>query len=273
MPDLEMDDLERRLRDALVVTPDPAARTRSKARIMEATIPSHAPRRPMRKRGLVAPLAAAFIALSATGAAAVPASAHALPGDPLYGVRMATESIRISLASGPSDEAAVRLSVARARTVDLERAVTKGRDTAIEEISRRFFEQVRAVRALASSSDAAAFEARIAAQQAHLDEIADRIEDQIGEKARADEVLRDIRRHDKRPNRESSGKGKDKDDQDDDASSEAPDSDDETSKKSGSDTGTSSGRGDADVEDADDEDRSGSGRDDSSDSDPEKEED
>jgi hypothetical protein len=197
MRDREMDgfeDLERTLRDGLAVTPDPAARSRSKARILEATLPSHAPRRPLRRRGLVAPLAAAFVVISATGAAAVPASAHALPGDALYGVRMATESIRIAVAR---DEASIRLAIARARTVDLERAIGKGRHEAVDELSRRFFEQLATLRTL-SANDGADLITKIEAQQARLDAIADRIADRIGEKARADEVLRRIRRHDHR---------------------------------------------------------------------------
>lgn len=204
------EDLERTLRDALAVAPDANARARSRARILESSIPTRASRRPLRRHRLVAPLAAAFLVTSATGAAAVPASAHAIPGDALYGVRMATESIRIAIAR---DEAAVRLSVAQARTVDLERALTKGRDHAIEEIARRFFEQVSAVQGLQDIDPIV--EAKIATQQARLDAIADRIEGQIGEEARADEVLRDIRRYDGRERGSSSRDGTPSDDAND----------------------------------------------------------
>lgn len=245
MADLEMQgdgDLERLLRDALAVTPDPAVRAASKARILAAPLPAGAPRRALRRRSLVAPLAAAFIVLSATGAMAVPVSAHALPGDVLYGVRMATEAIRIGLAG---DEVGVRLSIARARTVDLERAVAKGRDDAIEEIARRFFEQIRAIGDLPTGRDGrdARIAALIAAQQSHLDAIADRIEGKIGDPARAADVLRKIRRHDDRPGR-GGGHGSGKPDDRDDRKGGRGNSDDaDRGKGNRDDDGRSSGDG------------------------------
>lgn len=221
MDDLEMEELEARLRSALVSAPAPDAKARSRARLLDATLPSRAPRRATRRRRLVAPLAAAMIALSATGAAAVPASAHAIPGDPLFGIRMATESIRLSLAGDTRDEAAIRLAIARARAIDLERALAKRRDAAIDELSRRFFAQIRALRALGSRAQDLGID--IEAQEARIDRIAERVEneDDGRDRGRAARVRRDLRKHDDRgrgrsddPRPGNSGKGRSGDDDD-----------------------------------------------------------
>ena len=61
-------------------------------------------------------------------ASATVASADALPDEPLYGVKLASEQVRLRLAVTPADRAAVRLSMAEHRLAEAERLALAGRE-------------------------------------------------------------------------------------------------------------------------------------------------
>ena len=84
-----------------------------------------------RRRALRAPVsvrtavvASLLGALLAFGPA-VAASAHALPGEPLYGMKRAIEQAQLVIAVGPEDRAEVRTSLARVRLVELQGLVAR----------------------------------------------------------------------------------------------------------------------------------------------------
>lgn len=64
--------------------------------------------------------------VGAVVASATVASADALPHDPLYGVKLVTEELRLSLAGTPQDRAAVELSMAEHRLAEAERLALEG---------------------------------------------------------------------------------------------------------------------------------------------------
>jgi uncharacterized protein DUF5667 len=59
-------------------------------------------------------------------ASATVASAEALPTDPLYGVKLASEQVRLTLAQSAEDRASVELSMAEHRLVEAERLAAAG---------------------------------------------------------------------------------------------------------------------------------------------------
>lgn len=66
--------------------------------------------------------------VAAVVATATVASADALPSDPLYGVKVASEEVRLALAYAPEDRAAVELSMADHRLAEAERLALAGRE-------------------------------------------------------------------------------------------------------------------------------------------------
>src|SRR5688500_12857513 len=67
------------------------------------------------------------LVLSLVATASV-ASADALPDEPLYGLKVASEQVRLTLAQSPEDRAAVRLSMAEHRLAEAERLAVAGRE-------------------------------------------------------------------------------------------------------------------------------------------------
>src|SRR5688500_6015560 len=67
------------------------------------------------------------LVLSLVATASV-ASADALPDEPLYGLKVASEQVRLALAQSPEDRAAVRLSMAEHRLAEAERLAVAGRE-------------------------------------------------------------------------------------------------------------------------------------------------
>ncbi|MDE3112712.1 MAG: hypothetical protein KGK34_07180 [Chloroflexota bacterium] len=74
---------------------------------------------------LVRAAVAAVVLLGLVGSATV-ASADALPTEPLYPVKVASEEIRLALAQSPEDRAAVQLSMAEHRLDEAERLALRG---------------------------------------------------------------------------------------------------------------------------------------------------
>lgn len=70
----------------------------------------------------------ALVLVGALVASATVASADALPDEPLYGVKVASEQVRLTLAQTPEDRAAVWLSMAEHRLAEAERLAIAGRE-------------------------------------------------------------------------------------------------------------------------------------------------
>lgn len=112
----------------------------SRARMRRTVLAALAPRRPtladrlysaFAVLGRPAPVlvrALATVALVAglLGGATV-ASADTLPDDPLYGLKLAGEQLRLAVAVSPQDRAAVQLSIAQHRLEESERLAAEGR--------------------------------------------------------------------------------------------------------------------------------------------------
>ena len=96
---------------------------------------------------------AAVVVVASLAAGATVASADSLPDDPLYGVKVAAEQIRLALATTSEDRASVELSIAEHRLAEAERLAGAGRPDD----------------ALVASGDYSAHVARAAAELAQLD--------------------------------------------------------------------------------------------------------
>lgn len=119
------------LRRALSLEPDPARRSATRARVLAAAAAS--PARPVGYRPwarlgrALAPLAAAFLALALLLGASVEASAHALPGDTLYPLKLAVERVRYAAALSQEDRAALHLEFAERRLEEVQALTDRGR--------------------------------------------------------------------------------------------------------------------------------------------------
>ncbi len=127
-----------RLREDSPPGPDELLRGRMRARVMAGL----RPRRPtlldnawaaLWYLGRPAPYIVRSVALAAivvcAGMGATLASSDSVTDDPLYSVKLATESVRLALADAPQDRAAVELSIAEHRFVEAEKLAASGRTT------------------------------------------------------------------------------------------------------------------------------------------------
>jgi len=118
-----------------------------------------APRRALRERlaiilGIVSkplPLVyragVAAVLVAAVVGAATMASADSLPDDPLYGVKLASEQARLSLAQAPQDLVAVELSIAETRLREATALVAQQRDAEADVAASAFGEHLAAAAA------------------------------------------------------------------------------------------------------------------------------
>lgn len=83
------------------------------------------------RKGLVALLAAMMVLGSSTGALA--AAQGATPGDPLYGLKRASEGWRVALTASPEGKAALHLSFAERRVTEMRQLVARGANPAVLE--------------------------------------------------------------------------------------------------------------------------------------------
>lgn len=99
--------------------------------------------------------AAGLVAASVAGFATLNASASALPGDPLYAVKQATETLSLQLAAGDEARVLALLRQADARLDETARLVRQGRTTDAVQVAQRYDDAVdRATAALVSSATA-----------------------------------------------------------------------------------------------------------------------
>jgi len=106
--------------------PDPAFAAALEAKIRAAKLRARQVRRPQPRFGFVLAAAATIVVL---GGVLVPAM-HSLPGDPLYGLKTASEDARVLIATGPG-EARLRLDLANERFREVEGLVARSRLRAV----------------------------------------------------------------------------------------------------------------------------------------------
>ncbi|MFP3897282.1 MAG: DUF5667 domain-containing protein [Anaerolineales bacterium] len=82
--------------------------------------------------------------LATTGLGVVRASSRSLPGEPLYGVRLATERIRLALAPTPAGLARAHLASAERRLEDATRLAEANGEKYMETLMSQYMEQVQA---------------------------------------------------------------------------------------------------------------------------------
>ena len=116
---------------------DPASRVRMRNTVLAALAPAR-PTLADRIYGVFAVLGkpapvlvralAVTVLVAGIAAGATAASADSLPDDALYGLKLAGEQLRLSVAVSPEDRASVELSIAEHRLDEAERLATAGRE-------------------------------------------------------------------------------------------------------------------------------------------------
>ena len=116
---------------------DPASRVRMRNTVLAALAPAR-PTLADRIYGVFAVLGkpapvlvralAITVLVAGVAAGATAASADSLPDDALYGLKLAGEQLRLSVAVSPEDRASVELSIAEHRLDEAERLATAGRE-------------------------------------------------------------------------------------------------------------------------------------------------
>jgi len=159
------------------LAPDPAFRMRARVALVEAMAANQTPPAPLPflrpwwqgHPGLqwVPALALAFaLVLATTGAGAVYAAQDAIPGDPLYPVKLTMEDLQVALAPDDDGLATLYVTLAARRVDEVEKAVESARPEAAAEASRSFLKTVEQAdrhlaRAAAASKPVAGLEARL----------------------------------------------------------------------------------------------------------------
>jgi uncharacterized membrane protein YgcG len=183
---------------AAPATPLPGAKARVRAAVLAAAEEQLA-RRPWWNLGLfrrwrwqpagfAAAGAAALLALS--GGGAVVASANALPGDPLYAVKLATEDARLAVAQAtgkPEDQAAIHVEIAQRRIDEAKFLADQGRPVPpglLESALRQAEVAERKVAELPEPQRAQAA-AKLEAAHEHRTEALNRVKDKAPETAQA----------------------------------------------------------------------------------------
>lgn len=119
----------------------------------------------------LARVAAAFFAVILVGGGTLTASANALPGDALYGVKQASEALTLQLASDDVARARAYLAQAEARLEELTRLLEQGRETEAATTASRYDAVRRSAADHAASADhGAPGAAESASASATLDE-------------------------------------------------------------------------------------------------------
>jgi hypothetical protein len=106
--------------------PDPAFRLRARNRMLASAQERRRRRRPALVSALRPALAAAAVLVALTGGMTVAAS-NSLPGEPLYGVKIGLEQVRLTATFNPADRARLRLNLADRRLDEAQRLVALGR--------------------------------------------------------------------------------------------------------------------------------------------------
>jgi hypothetical protein len=120
---------------ALRLEPSEAAKTKSRQRFMAQAdlLRRTAPRKSMTflPRFLTGFAAVAVVAI-VLGTGAVAASGSALPGDPLYGLKLTVEGVRLQSAGSPAQRADLQQEFAQRRIDEAHQLITAGREGEVE---------------------------------------------------------------------------------------------------------------------------------------------
>ena len=153
----------------------------ARERMRDRVLGSVRPRRPtIADRAVIAfevlakpaPYAVRVIAVGAlciaTVAGATVAGADTLPNDPLYSLKLAGEDLRLTLAVGAGDRAAVQLSIAEHRLAEAEALATSGRDEDALVASSTYSQQI--AQAAAELAELEELQPEVVALVAQLDD-------------------------------------------------------------------------------------------------------
>ena len=135
-------------------------------------VPIHQARSRRRGRRTLVAAIAAVLLLTLGSSSALAASQGATPGDPLYGVKRASERISLALHRSPDSKAALHLEFAQRRLDEIEALVADGRD--ITDLAADFAAELDAAGAAATDTILARLLERTDAHIAHLNEILSR---------------------------------------------------------------------------------------------------
>lgn len=129
--------IEEALARVLLVQARPESQQRSRDRILLAARERRVPRRRGVRRGLLV-LAATLMLSGSAFAAALPMAAGSLPGDLLYPVKLAGESLRLTFARGAEADVRLHLEFSQTRIDEMGRALESGRPDALTDLSGRY---------------------------------------------------------------------------------------------------------------------------------------
>ena len=107
---------------------------------------------PLRRRWATA-VALALAAWLVIGAILVPASAAALPGEPLYRVKRAVEAVQLAVTWSDRGDAALHLAFAERRLGEMDALAGQGRPAAVAQAATRYRESLTAVETLLGRLD------------------------------------------------------------------------------------------------------------------------
>lgn len=140
----------------------PARRTALRARILRRLEEPRPPTRleraaaalslALRPLGLAGRTAVALLLVTVLAAGVTVAGERSLPGEPLYGWKLATEQVRLAVARAPEDIAAVQMSIAQRRLEEAGALATLEREAEADEAVSRYAEHVAT--AVAALTDA-----------------------------------------------------------------------------------------------------------------------
>lgn len=128
------------------------AKERTRDRLLLAAQHRPPPTRRTAKR-IVLVLAATLMLSGGAFAAALPVAAGSLPGDALYRVKLAGESLRLTFARGAEADVRLHLEFAQTRLDEMARAVEAERSEALAELARRYIAHVRSAFGLAGDDE------------------------------------------------------------------------------------------------------------------------
>lgn len=141
---------------APIVAADPAQKLAARARFVEALYAEPKARSiAARLRELLSPatplrfglpgtisLALALTLVASTGA--VYASEQAIPGEPLHGVKLALEQVRVAAARDDESRIGLYLEIAARRLAEVERAIDAGNPEAVQAAAERYVQRIEA---------------------------------------------------------------------------------------------------------------------------------
>jgi hypothetical protein len=131
-------------------------------------------------RGFTLPISALIIGITALGAGTVATSQVALPGSALYGIKTATEKVRINLAMTDNAKAKTLLSIAETKLNEIEELKSRNKsEDKILDAEARFEDNTNKARGIllkhATSSDGVKLSAKVTENESRNEEILNKL--------------------------------------------------------------------------------------------------